>query len=159
MITTKITIENYLAEYLIGKYGTPDSKVVRLPSDLDLYHFVYDLLQKRPAGCPVDSGNLELVLPERREAHLPGGKPLATYNYIGERGAKILSRKINDTQTVTMCVPTCRFHLDMLANHIETEIFRLLYIIQQSLVCGSCIQSVGPPTLVQRSKLEQSLVI
>lgn len=51
MITTKITIENYLAEYLIGKYGTPDSKVVRLPSDLDLYHFVYDLLQKRPAGC------------------------------------------------------------------------------------------------------------
>ena len=34
MITTKITIENYLAEYLIGKYGTPDSKVVRLPSDL-----------------------------------------------------------------------------------------------------------------------------
>ena len=55
MITTKITIENYLAEYLIGKYGTPDSKVVRLPSDLDLYHFVYDLLQKRPAGCPVDS--------------------------------------------------------------------------------------------------------
>lgn len=43
MITTKITIENYLAEYLIGKYGTPDSKVVRLPSDLDLYHFVYDL--------------------------------------------------------------------------------------------------------------------
>ncbi len=39
MITTKITIENYLAEYLIGKYGTPDSKVVRLPSDLDLYHF------------------------------------------------------------------------------------------------------------------------
>ena len=58
-----------------------------------------------------------------------------------------------------MCVPTCRFHLDMLANHIETEIFRLLYIIQQSLVCGSCIQSVGPPTLVQRSKLEQSLVI
>ena len=95
MITTKITIENYLAEYLIGKYGTPDSKVVRLPSDLDLYHFVYDLLQKRPAGCPVDSGNLELVLPERREAHLPGGKPLATYNYIGERGAKILSRKIN----------------------------------------------------------------
>lgn len=95
MITTKITIENYLAEYLIGKYGTPDSKVVRLPSDLDLYHFVYDLLQKRPAGCPVDSGNLELVLPERREAHLPGDKPLATYNYIGERGAKILSRKIN----------------------------------------------------------------
>ena len=42
--------------------------------------------RKRPAGCPVDSGNLELVLPERREAHLPGGKPLATYNYIGERG-------------------------------------------------------------------------
>ena len=39
MITTKITIENYLAEYLIGKYGTPDSKVVRLPSDLDLYPF------------------------------------------------------------------------------------------------------------------------
>lgn len=69
MITTKITIENYLAEYLIGKYGTPDSKVVRLPSDLDLYHFVYDLLQKRPTGCPVDSGNLELVIARSAERH------------------------------------------------------------------------------------------
>lgn len=26
MITTKITIENYLAEYLIGKYVTPDKQ-------------------------------------------------------------------------------------------------------------------------------------
>ena len=86
MITTKITIENYLAEYLIGKYGTPDSKVVRLPSDLDLYHFVYDLLQKRPAGCPVDSGNLELVLPERREAHLPGGKQTCLWYRLHQFG-------------------------------------------------------------------------
>ena len=79
MITTKITIENYLAEYLIGKYGTPDSKVVRLPSDLDLYHFVYDLLQKRPTGCPVDSGNLELCI-----AGAPRGTPSGwqTFGYL-----------------------------------------------------------------------------
>lgn len=95
MITTKITVENYLAEYLIGKYGTPGEKVVKLPDDLDLYHFVYDLLQKRPVNCQVDRGNLELALPERREAHFSGGKSLLVYNYIGEQGAKIIAKKVN----------------------------------------------------------------
>lgn len=95
MITTKINIEAHLAEYIIGKYGTPEQKAVRLPSDLDLYVVVYDLLQKRPVDCQVDRGNLELVLPERREAHLPGGKPTNIYNYIGERGARIISSKVN----------------------------------------------------------------
>ena len=95
MITTKINIEKYLAEYIIGKYGTADSKAVRLPSDLDLYHFVYDLLQKRPSNCPVDSGNLEIVLPERSGSDVEFRKPTTVYNYIGQRGASILSRKIN----------------------------------------------------------------
>ncbi|MDO4165355.1 MAG: hypothetical protein Q4D56_13390 [Bacteroides sp.] len=102
MITTKITIESHLAEYLIGKYGTPGEQAVRLPSNLDLYVTLYDLLQKRPADCPVDRGNLELVLPERREAHLPGGKPTQIYNYIGERGARILSSKVNTMMRAEM---------------------------------------------------------
>ncbi len=95
MITTKITIKSFLAEYIIGKYGKPDESAVRLPDDLDLYHTIYDLLQKRPVNCPIDKGNLELVLPERREGHHIGGKSTNTYNYLSQQSATILERKIN----------------------------------------------------------------
>ena len=65
----------------------------------------------------------------------------------------------DNTQTVTMCVPTCWLHLDMLSNHIETKIFCLLYIVQQGFIGRSCIQSVRPPSLVKQSKLKQRLII
>ena len=47
------------------------------------------MTEKRPNNCPVDSGNLELVLPERRE-----GKSPLTFNYLGYRSVKIIEKKI-----------------------------------------------------------------
>ncbi len=95
MITTKITIKPFLAEYLIGKYGTPGNPLVKLPSGLDLYHTIYDLTDRRPKECPVDSGNLELALPETRASHQEGGKPTAIYNYLSQRSAGIIEQKVN----------------------------------------------------------------
>lgn len=65
MITVRISVEQHVAEYIRGKYFDHESGTVRFPAGLDIYILIYDLLRKRPASCPVDSGNLEFALPER----------------------------------------------------------------------------------------------
>nr|DAF27328.1 MAG TPA: hypothetical protein [Caudoviricetes sp.] len=89
MITVKLSVEQHVAEYIQGKFYDSEVGAVRFPSTLDIYILIYDLLQKRPLDHPVDSGNLEFVLPERRE-----GKDPASYNYLSERAQKILNDKM-----------------------------------------------------------------
>lgn len=90
MITTKIEVPPHLKEYLIGKFCNLQDSPIRFPDKTDIYHFVYDLLERRPANIPVDHGNLEIILPERSI-----GKNPETYNYLGQRSQLILIRKIN----------------------------------------------------------------
>ena len=94
MIKVKIDITPYVAEYIKGKYFDPGNGCVRFPSDLDIYVMIYDLLQKRPPGCSIDTGNLEFTLPDRREANQAGGKNPETYNYLSRRSAKQLESKM-----------------------------------------------------------------
>lgn len=90
MITVKIKVPPHLCEYLVGRFGNFDmNNPIRLPDSLDLYHLLFDLLEKRPVTCQVDSGNLELVLPERSV-----GKRPESYNYLGVRSQQIIVRKI-----------------------------------------------------------------
>lgn len=90
MITTKISIDQTTAEYIRGRYFDQDRGVVRFPPSSDIYIRVYDLLAKRPVDHPVDVGNLEFALPDRRDANPPGGKDPKIYNYLSKRAAKIL---------------------------------------------------------------------
>ena len=89
MITTKIEVPPHLCEYIRGKYCNLTSDPVRFPDNLNIYHVIFDLLQKRPSEAPVDRGNLEICLPERSI-----GKSPVTYNYLGLRSQVIISRKI-----------------------------------------------------------------
>ena len=89
MITVKIDIDKAVAEYIRGKYFDNEVGAVRFPPSSDIYITIYDLLLKRPPTNPVDSGNLEFALPDRREANHSGGKDPKTYNYISKRGASI----------------------------------------------------------------------
>ena len=89
MITVKTFAEPHVAEYIRGKFFDPESGTVRFPSGLDIYVLIYDLLQKRPERCPVDAGNLEFALPERRL-----GKDPMSYNYLSGRAQKMLSDKM-----------------------------------------------------------------
>ena len=85
MITVKIQIEPHVAEYIRGKYFDPEVGAVRFPSSLDIYILVYDLLQKRPHNCPLESGNLEFALPDRRDANTAGGRSPEQFNYLSAR--------------------------------------------------------------------------
>ncbi len=89
MTTTKINLPPHLCEYLRGKYGDFKPDPIRLPDHTDLYHLIFDLLERRPAGCAVDRGNVEIVLPRRTE-----GKRPETYNYLGVRSQRIISRRV-----------------------------------------------------------------
>lgn len=89
MVTARINVPVYIAEYMRGRFAGFSDSPVRLPDNADLYHVVYDLLEKRPAGAVADRGNLELVLPERSV-----GKRPETYNYLGVRSQRIISRQM-----------------------------------------------------------------
>lgn len=93
MITVKINVDAAVAQYIRGKYFDHEVGAVRFPPSSDIYITIYDLLQKRPADNPIDTGNLELALPDRREANQAGGKDPKTYNYISHRAAKILNKR------------------------------------------------------------------
>ena len=75
MITTKIEVPPHLKEYLIGKFCNMQDSPIRFPDNTDIYHFIYDLLERRPCNV-IDHGNLEIILPERSL-----GKNPKTYNY------------------------------------------------------------------------------
>ena len=58
-----------------------------------------------------------------------------------------------------MRIPTCRFHLHVFTDHVKSEVFGFLNIINQRFVCRSCIQSVGPPSLIERTELEHIFIV
>lgn len=89
MTTVKIEFPEHLVEYLRGKYNNYETGPIRFPEESDIYHTLYDLLRKRPADKPVDSGNLELILPERSI-----GKRPETYNYLSAHSQRILRQKV-----------------------------------------------------------------
>ena len=91
MVTTRIYIKPHLKEYLSGKFNQHQDHPVRFPDNMDIYHQIFNLTEKRPAKCPVDSGNLEIVLPERRSF-----KRAKTYNYLGARSQREIRRTINE---------------------------------------------------------------
>lgn len=97
-MTTKIELPKHLSEYLLGRFG--NNNIVTLPSTCSLYHIIYEILQRRPANCPVDCGNTEIRLPSPRHAHKAAGKPIQTYNYISKRGVSILTKAINTMMKV-----------------------------------------------------------
>lgn len=89
MITTKIFIKPHLAEYVTGKYN--ENGYIRFPKKSDVYHVIFDLTERRPVICRPDEGNIEIILPDRRE-----GKSPVTYNYLSRRSQKIIERRIQN---------------------------------------------------------------
>lgn len=88
-ITTKIQIRDYLKEYIIGKYNNCADGPVRFPDQIDLYHTIWDLMEKRSTNS-VDTGNLEIILPKRDL-----GKSPEIYNYLGVRSQKLIEKRIS----------------------------------------------------------------
>ncbi|MDZ4059441.1 MAG: hypothetical protein U1D64_05290, partial [Bacteroidales bacterium] len=93
MITTKILVREHICEYAIGKFGVDFTNPVKLPSDVDLYYTIWDLMAPRPVEKPIDRGNLEIIIPNRRSDSQIGKNP-EKFNYLSERSAKIIDYKL-----------------------------------------------------------------
>lgn len=93
MITSKINIREHICEYAIGKFGTDFSNPINVDSKTDLSVVIWDLLSPRPADKPIDHGNLEIVIPNRRAEGEKGKKP-EKFNYLSDKAARILEYKL-----------------------------------------------------------------
>lgn len=94
MHTTKISIDDHLAEYCIAKFGEDFTEPVRFPDNLDLYHTIADLTQKMPVGVYQVTGNLEIVLPAKGKSIDSIRKNPAVYNYLSANSCRIINNKI-----------------------------------------------------------------
>ena len=95
MITTKIQVDQYLAEWLKAKYYDTKVGAVRFPPSTDIYEKIYDVMMARPSSVsPVDSGNLEICLPDKRDGNYSFGKNPEKYNYISAQGVRILTKRL-----------------------------------------------------------------
>ena len=63
------------------------------------------------------------------------------------------------SQAVTVIVPPLRFNLQMLSEHIESQIFHCLNIVDHRLITRRCIQPLRPISLIQYPFLKIRLVI
>lgn len=82
-------IKPHLAEYINFKFFDSEKECVIIPDKLDLYHTIWDLMEKRPDNCFRDEGNVLVGLPDRRI-----GKDPAYYNYLGIRSVEIIQKRI-----------------------------------------------------------------
>ena len=89
MITISIHIKPHVEEYLLAKYPSDTPGVVRLPDTTDLYHMLFNLMIRRPAGAAINEGTLRIILPKRRE-----GKNPLYYNYLSPESVKLISKKV-----------------------------------------------------------------
>jgi len=135
MIATKITIKQHLAEYLNGKYYNPDNECVVLDDKLDLYHTIWNLTEKRPVNCPIDSGNLTIGLPSRRI-----GKNPEVYNYLGERSVRIINKRVE-----TLFFAELRQRLDDNKHQEGIEYLDTVY----EFINKYCIESITPDALLK----------
>lgn len=98
MITTAITVERTLRDYLYSKYYDSETDTIRFPPTEDVYHILRDLLQRRPAGVsPIDTGNLVIALPDTRI-----GKDPAVFNYLSIRSTSILKQKLQEMMSAEL---------------------------------------------------------
>jgi hypothetical protein len=90
MITTSINIDLHLAEYIRGKYNSL-SKPVEFNDTDDLYHLIWQLMNRRPINASaIDRGNLVIALPNRRV-----GKDPVYFNYLSPRSQKMIRKRIS----------------------------------------------------------------
>lgn len=91
-----IRIEPYLAEYARKKFEIdPKTGGIKIPDSFDLYHCVWQLMERRPkdAVLPEDP-NLTIWLPSRRAIDgLPGKHP-EHWNYLSPRSARLIAKSL-----------------------------------------------------------------
>ena len=137
MISTRITISPYLAEYMIGKFNNFVDEPLKLDPHSDLYCLIWDLMRKRPANAsPVDTGNLSFYLPDRRV-----GKSPEVYNYLCPDSVILIEQHIKKLFNLEL-------HQLLLDNHSNFRPIQDIQVIHK-FMCTYGIDSISEDALVK----------
>ena len=90
MHTVKLYIEDYLAEYLIGKWGIDESGLVQIPYEVYLIHDLCALTVKKNRDKVEPSFNIQIILPNIKTIN----KNPAIYNHMSRRGSKVFEKQV-----------------------------------------------------------------
>jgi hypothetical protein len=135
MISTKISILPYLAEYMIGKFNNFVDEPLKLDPHSDLYCLIWDLMRKRPINAsPVDTGNLSFYLPDRRV-----GKSPEVYNYLCPDSALLIEQHIKKLFNLEL-------HQLLLDNHSNYRPIQDIQVIHK-FMCMYGIDSISEDAL------------
>lgn len=91
-----IRVEPYLAAYARMKFDV-DAKTggIKIPDSFDLYHCVWQLMERRPLNATLpDEPNLLIWLPARRGTEELAQKNPAFWNYLSPRSARLIERSL-----------------------------------------------------------------
>lgn len=91
-----IRVESYLAKYARAKFDVdPKTGGIRIPDSFDLYHCVWQLMERRPKGAELpDSPNLTIWLPARRCTEGLAQKNPAYWNYLSPRSQRLIEKSL-----------------------------------------------------------------
>ncbi len=139
-MTTKIQINQHLAEYCLAKWGD-EQDIVKFPDSTELYVKIHDLMQKRPEYCPVDQGNLEFCIPNRRKTDDQATrKNPEIYNYLSPRSVKIIERRIE-----TIMWAELHEYLDYQKHKNGVEYIETIHEFR----CKYCIESISEDAMLK----------
>lgn len=107
-----IRVEPYLAEYARKKFSIdPKTKAIRIPYTFELYHCIYNRMEKKPAGAvEVTDANLAICLPDSRV--MPVRKHPEYWNWLS----------LSATAEIESCLRNLfnyDFHTVMMANEVN----------------------------------------
>ena len=91
-----IRVEPYLAAYARMKFDI-DAKTggIKIPDSFDLYHCVWQLMERRPMDVQqAEEPNLLIWLPARRGTDGLAQKNPAFWNYLSPRSARLIERSL-----------------------------------------------------------------
>jgi len=91
-----IRVEPYLASYARKKFEIdPKTGGINIPDNFDLYHCVWQLMQRCPKDAPVaEEPNLTIWLPSRRAIDGQPGKHPEYWNYLSPRSARLIEKSL-----------------------------------------------------------------
>ena len=91
-----IRVEPYLAEYARRKFDIdPKTGGIRIPDSFDLYHCVWNLMERHPVNAePPGDANLVIWLPARRNTEGVAQKNPAYWNYLSPRSQHLVEKSL-----------------------------------------------------------------
>ena len=132
-----IRITPYLAEYAVRKFHVDErTGAICIPETSDLYHVVWNGMTKPRRGDIPEEGNLQILLPKRRE-----GKNPAYYNRMSSQSVKAFDRSLR-------IIFNFEYH-HFLLDHDRNGTRRNIIDLVDEFICKYNLASVSSDALVK----------